>query len=153
MLQGLRWLDWYVNYPIFTFDRVAGEIIHSAASVGQSVYLALDSLTVERFDLWPWFLAWQLILTMAWLGLQAKVVGQRPMSNGNKLCFDGLEYAFYTMCMLWSGRYMGSACQVLRKITMTHGIQSKISVCLSVIKELSRSARAACSGRGILILI
>ena len=47
-------------------------------------------------------------------------------------------------------RYMGSACRVLRKITMTHGIPSKISVCLSVIRKHSRS-RAARSGQGLLI--
>ncbi len=58
---------------------------------------------------------------------------------------------FYTISMARSGQYMGSACRVLRKITMTHGIQSKISVCLSVIKERSRS-RAVCSGRGLLIM-
>ncbi len=62
------------------------------------------------------------------------------------------EYAFYTMHMLRSGRYMGSACRVLRKITMTHEIQSKISVCLSVIKERSRS-RAARSSRGLLHIV
>ena len=55
----------------------------------------------------------------------------------------GLEYAFYTMCMLRSGQYMGSACRVLRKNTMTHEIQSKTSVCLSVIKEHSRSKSCA----------
>ncbi len=35
-------------------------------------------------------------------------------------------------------------------ITMTHGIQPKISVCLSVIRKRSRS-RAARRGRGLLI--
>ncbi len=50
---------------------------------------------------------------------------------------------FYTMCMLRSGRYMGSTCRVLRKNTMTHEIQSKTSVCLSVIKERSRSKSCA----------
>ena len=36
------------------------------------------------------------------------------------------------------------------KSTMTHGMQSKISVCLSVIRKCLRS-RAAHSGRGLLI--
>ncbi len=54
------------------------------------------------------------------------------------------------MCLLRSGQYMGSACRVRRKITMTHVIQPKISVCLSVIRKRSRS-RAALSGRGLLI--
>ncbi len=39
-----------------------------------------------------------------------------------------------------------------RKITITHGIQRKISVCLSVIRKHSRS-KAARSGRGLLIRI
>ncbi len=56
----------------------------------------------------------------------------------------------YTMHVARSGRYMGLPCRVLRKITMTHGIQSKISVCLSVIRKHSWS-RAARSGRGLLI--
>ena len=51
--------------------------------------------------------------------------------------------AFYIMCMTRSGRYMGSACRVLRKNTMTHKIQSKTSVCLSVIQERSRSKSCA----------
>ncbi len=46
---------------------------------------------------------------------------------------------------LRGGRYMCSACRVLRKITMTHGIQPKVSVCLSAIRK--------CSGRGPLIFI
>ncbi len=55
--------------------------------------------------------------------------------------------AFHTICMVRSGWYMGSACRVLRKITMTHGIQSKISVCLSVIRKYSRSRAAhSCLG-------
>ncbi len=58
---------------------------------------------------------------------------------------------FYTICMARSGRYMGSACRVLRKITMTHGIQPKISVCLSVIRKRSRSI-AARSSPGLLII-
>ncbi len=37
------------------------------------------------------------------------------------------------------------------KSTMTHGIQSKISVCLSVIKKLLRS-RAVRSGQGLLLM-
>ena len=40
-------------------------------------------------------------------------------------------------------------CWVLQKITMTHEIQSKISVCLSVLRKRSRS-RAARSGQGLL---
>ena len=43
---------------------------------------------------------------------------------------------------------MGLACRGLRKITMTYGIQSKMSVCLSVIGKYSRT-RAACSGQGL----
>ncbi len=46
----------------------------------------------------------------------------------------GLDYAMYTM-RVPSGQYMGLACRVPKKITMTHGIQSKISVRLSVIRE------------------
>ncbi len=86
-------------------------------------------------------------MSLARLGLQVTVIGQRSRSNGEKLCFD---VTFYTMHVLRSGRYMGSACRVVRKITMTHGIQSKISVCLSVIRKRLQS-RAARSGRGLLI--
>ncbi len=52
-----------------------------------------------------------------------------------------------------SGRYLGSACRVqqkhhdARKIPMTHGVQSKISVCLLVIRKRSWS-KAVRSGRG-----
>ncbi len=60
-----------------------------------------------------------------------------------------LNRAFNTVCMLRSGWYMGLAYRVLRKITMTHGIQSKISVCLSVIRKCSRS-RDVRSSRGLL---
>ncbi len=56
----------------------------------------------------------------------------------------------YTMHVQRSGRYVGSACRVLRKITMIHGIQSNISVCLSVIRKCSR-LRTAHSGWGLLI--
>ncbi len=59
--------------------------------------------------------------------------------------------ALYTICMAWSGWYMGSACRVLRKVTMTCGIQPKISVCLSVIRKRLWSI-AVCSGQGILII-
>ncbi len=48
-----------------------------------------------------------------------------------------------TMCMLRSGRYMGSACRGLSKNTMTYEIQSKTSVCLSIINERSRSKSCA----------
>ena len=41
---------------------------------------------------------------------------------------------------------MGSACRVLRKITMTHGIQPKISVCLSVIRKPQLKSCAQRSG-------
>ncbi len=50
--------------------------------------------------------------------------------------FFGNTQAFsYTIYMVRSGRYMGLACRVLRKITVTSGIQPKISVCLSVIRK------------------
>ncbi len=56
--------------------------------------------------------------------------------------------AFYTMCVPRSGRYMGSS---TKENHMTHGIQSKITVYLSVFKKRLRS-RAARSGRGLLII-
>ena len=62
------------------------------------------------------------------------------MFGSVRLCVCALLFEFYTMCVARSGLYMGSACRVLRKITM-------ISVCLSVIRKRSRS-RAARSGRG-----
>ncbi len=51
---------------------------------------------------------------------EVKVKGQGKMLGTQWLIF-------YTMCMLQSGRYMGSACRVLRKNTMTKEIQSKTS--------------------------
>ncbi len=56
--------------------------------------------------------------------------------------FGSVRLAVRPSACLWMG--------VLRK-TMTHGMQSKISVCLSVIRKCSRSRAAHC-GRGLLIL-
>ncbi len=73
------------------------------------------------------------------VGLQVKVVGQMSRSNYKILCFDvlsdlfvGLEYAFYTMHVRQSGRYVGSACRVLTKITMTHGVNTVQDLCVFV---------------------
>ncbi len=104
------------------------EIICLVASVCliASLHLFGYALLSKSLDLWAWFLAWQLTLTLASLGLYVKVVGQRSGS----MCF-------YTMHALQSGRYKhdkGTAWWVQQKLHDTRNI-----MCLSVIRGHLRS--------------
>ena len=65
----------------------------------------------------------------------------RPRSKGGNT-FGSVRPSVCTFACMRSPA-MGSACRVLRKNTMTHEIQSKTSVCLSVIKERLRSKSCA----------
>ena len=51
--------------------------LSEGVSVCVCVCLCVSTLTAEPFDLSPWFLVWELTLTLASLGLYVKVVGQR----------------------------------------------------------------------------
>ncbi len=62
-------------------SRVSGRG-HRIGAVCVSVCVSVRTLTTEPFDLWPWFLVWELTLTLARLGLYVKVVGQRSRSLG-----------------------------------------------------------------------
>ena len=71
----------------------------------------------------------------------------------------GRRFLFFEHCIYWPQRkgdntfgtiHLSIWVWVLRKITITQEMQSKICVCLSVIRKHSRS-RAACSGQGLLM--
>ena len=59
------------------------EIILSVPCV--CVCLSASTLTANPFDLWLWFLAWKLTLTLARMGLKVMVIGQVQTW---KLCFS-----------------------------------------------------------------
>ncbi len=112
--------------PVLTIfiDREAGEIIRLVASVRLSMCLCVcwrspvwtvwptcvcvfvGALLFEPFDLWPWFLAWALTLTLARLGFQVKVIGQSSRSNSNKSCFD-ITFWCLSTCFKVKGRDQG----------------------------------------------
>ena len=81
-------------------------------------------------------------------GFEVKVNGQAQSSRSRS------KFKVKVKCLTHSNRYLGSVQQKHSdtwKTTMTHGIQSKISVCLLVIRKHSRS-NAAHSGQGLLFI-
>ncbi len=82
-------------------------------------------------------------------GTNMAMTWYQPWSKGDNT-FGSICLCVCLRTPAWRGVvdiWVCSACRVLREITMTHGIQPKISVCLSVIRKRSRS-RAAHIGRG-----
>jgi len=62
--------------PIADFYRPCSRGDNTFGSVCVCVRLSMGALLFEMFDLWPWFLAWGSILTLASLGLYVKGQGQ-----------------------------------------------------------------------------
>ena len=60
-------LSWHLT--ILLPPASAVEVIESVPSVCLSVCPSVSTLTSEPFDLWPWFLAWELTLTLARLSM------------------------------------------------------------------------------------
>ncbi len=89
-IEGTYW-PWFFNRSSRdNYSPCSKELVHLIPCVCLcvSACLSVCTLLAKRFDLWPWFLALRLTLTLASVTLKVKVVGQRSRSNTKIVFFQ-----------------------------------------------------------------